>query len=72
MSWMQSARSSKTPVASATRATSAAPSPPRTVMTFARARARFIRITATATSDSAPPWAIQRIRVYQPATGGTR
>jgi hypothetical protein len=44
---------------------------PTTVIAFPPARAKFIRITQTASGD-APPWTIQRVRVYQPPPGGTR
>lgn len=40
---------------------------PLTVMTFAPVRAKFVRITQTATVADAPAWAIQRVRIYQPA-----
>jgi hypothetical protein len=36
-----------------------------TVLTFAPARARFIRLTQTAAVDSAPAWSIQRLRLFQ-------
>jgi mono/diheme cytochrome c family protein/glucose/arabinose dehydrogenase len=36
-----------------------------TAITFAPVRARFVRITQTATLDNAPPWSIERLRLYQ-------
>ena len=36
-----------------------------TTITFSPVRAKFIRITQTATIDSAPPWGIERLRLYQ-------
>jgi hypothetical protein len=36
-----------------------------TVMTFAPARARFVRLTQTAAVDNAPAWSIQRLRLFQ-------
>jgi mono/diheme cytochrome c family protein/glucose/arabinose dehydrogenase len=36
---------------------------------FAPVRAKFIRITQTATDDAAPPWSIRRLRLYE--AGGT-
>ena len=37
----------------------------RTAITFAPARARFIRITQTDTVENAPNWAIANLRVYE-------
>jgi hypothetical protein len=36
-----------------------------TVITFAPAQAKFIRLTQTATTADAPPWSIQQLRVYE-------
>jgi hypothetical protein len=36
-----------------------------TVMTFARANARFVRLTQTAAVDNAPAWSIQGLRLFQ-------
>jgi hypothetical protein len=36
-----------------------------TVMTFAPARTRFVRLTQTAAVDNAPVWSIQRLRLFQ-------
>ncbi|MGH9160328.1 MAG: DUF7133 domain-containing protein, partial [Vicinamibacteraceae bacterium] len=36
-----------------------------TVITFPRARARFVRITQTATPENAPEWSIERLRLYE-------
>jgi hypothetical protein len=45
---------------------------PSTIVMFAPTRAKFLRITQTATTDNAPNWSIQRLRLYQPgSTGGT-
>jgi hypothetical protein len=42
-----------------------------TAITFAPVRARFVRITQTATLDNAAPWSIERLRLYQArATAG--
>lgn len=38
-----------------------------TVITFAPVRAKFVRITQTATAPDVPAWSIQRLRVYQSA-----
>jgi mono/diheme cytochrome c family protein/glucose/arabinose dehydrogenase len=38
---------------------------PATVITLAPARTRFVRITQTATTESAPPWAIQQLQLYE-------
>jgi mono/diheme cytochrome c family protein len=37
-----------------------------TVIAFAPVTARFVRITQTATPENAPPWSIQKLRVYGP------
>jgi hypothetical protein len=44
-----------------------------TIATFAPVPAKFVRITQTASVDDAPPWSIQRLRLYA-ASGiaGTR
>ena len=39
-----------------------------TVITFPVVRARFVRITQTASDPDAPAWSIQRLRLYQPPT----
>jgi hypothetical protein len=41
------------------------------VITFSPVRARFVRVTQTASTENAPFWSIQRLRVYQ-APGGAR
>ena len=38
---------------------------PSTTITFAPTRTRFVRITQTATTESAPPWAIQQLQLYE-------
>jgi mono/diheme cytochrome c family protein/glucose/arabinose dehydrogenase len=38
---------------------------PTTIITFAPVQAKFIRITQTTTVDDAPPWSIQRLKLYQ-------
>jgi mono/diheme cytochrome c family protein len=38
---------------------------PSTVITFTPARTRFVRITQTATTENAPPWAIQQLQLYE-------
>ena len=46
-----------------------------TVITFPPMSARFLRITQTAATASAPPWSMERLRLYEaPArsTGGSR
>ncbi len=35
-----------------------------TVISFVPVQAKFVRITQTATPDAAPPWSIQRLRLY--------
>jgi hypothetical protein len=42
-----------------------------TIATFAPVRAKFLRITQTASTENAPPWSIQRLRVYS-ASGEER
>ena len=36
-----------------------------TVVAFNPVRARFVRITQTATVDGAPNWSIQRLRLFE-------
>jgi len=36
-----------------------------TVITLTPARTRFVRITQTATTENAPPWAIQQLQLYE-------
>ena len=36
-----------------------------TSITFAPTRTRFVRITQTATTENAPPWAIQQLQLYE-------
>jgi len=36
-----------------------------TTITFAPTRTRFVRITQTATTENAPPWAIQQLQLYE-------
>jgi mono/diheme cytochrome c family protein len=36
-----------------------------TVISFAPVQAKFVRITQTATVDAAPPWSIQRLRLFE-------
>src|SRR5262249_21791439 len=38
---------------------------PTTTIAFVPARAKFIRITQTASTDPAPAWSIQRLKLYQ-------
>jgi mono/diheme cytochrome c family protein len=42
-----------------------------TVIVFEPVRARFVRITLTADPDDAPPWTIQRLRLYRAPSGET-
>jgi len=35
------------------------------VIAFEPVRARFVRITQTATTESAPPWSMQQIQLYE-------
>jgi mono/diheme cytochrome c family protein/glucose/arabinose dehydrogenase len=42
-----------------------------TVIAFEPVRARFVRITLTASPDAAPPWTIQRLRLYRAPDGTT-
>jgi glucose/arabinose dehydrogenase/mono/diheme cytochrome c family protein len=39
---------------------------PSTIIMFPATRAKFLRITQTATTENAPNWSIQRLRLYQP------
>jgi hypothetical protein len=44
-----------------------------TDITFTPVRAKFIRITQTANVADAPPWSMQRLRLFEAGTGqGTR
>jgi hypothetical protein len=36
-----------------------------TVITFRPVRAKFVRMTQTATADGAPPWSIQQMRLFE-------
>jgi len=36
-----------------------------TTITFTPVRTRFVRITQTATTENAPPWAIQQLQLYE-------
>jgi hypothetical protein len=36
-----------------------------TMITFAPVRARFVRITQTASVEGAPNWSIQRLRLFE-------
>ncbi len=38
-----------------------------TRITFAPVRTKYIRITQTATTENAPPWTIQRLKLFEPA-----
>jgi hypothetical protein len=38
---------------------------PSTTITFAPTRTKFVRITQTATTENAPPWAIQQLQLYE-------
>jgi glucose/arabinose dehydrogenase/cytochrome c5 len=38
---------------------------PTTIIAFAPVRAKFVRITQTASPESAPAWSIQRLKLYQ-------
>jgi hypothetical protein len=39
--------------------------PATTIVLEKPARARFVRITQTATTENAPPWAIQQMQLYE-------
>jgi hypothetical protein len=43
-----------------------------TVISFAPVQAKFVRITQTATVEPAPPWSIQRLRLYAAAPAAAR
>jgi hypothetical protein len=44
-----------------------------TRIVLAPVRAKFIRITETATVENTPPWSIQRLQLYEaPVTQATR
>jgi mono/diheme cytochrome c family protein len=45
---------------------------PRTSVTFAPTRARFLKITQTATAGDAPSWSITSLRVYEAPAGGQK
>jgi mono/diheme cytochrome c family protein len=36
-----------------------------TVVTFRPVRAKFVKITQTATADNAPPWSVQQLRIFE-------
>ena len=38
---------------------------PTTTIAFRPVRAKFVRITQTATVENGPAWSIQRLRLYQ-------
>ena len=38
---------------------------PSTIITLTPTRTRFVRITQTATTENAPPWAIQQLQLYE-------
>ncbi|NUR56556.1 MAG: hypothetical protein HOQ29_19095, partial [Acidobacteria bacterium] len=38
-----------------------------TRIAFAPVRAKFVRITETSTTENAPPWTIQRLKLFEPA-----
>ena len=40
-----------------------------TAIGFRPVRARFVRITQTGTASDAPPWTMQRLRLYQAPAG---
>jgi hypothetical protein len=39
-----------------------------TDVVFTPVQARFVRITQTATAAGAPPWAVGRLRLFEPGT----
>ena len=44
-----------------------------TLITFKPVQAKFVRLTQTASTENAPPWSIQQLRLYRaPAPTGTR
>ena len=43
-----------------------------TVISFSPVQAKFVRITQTATVDSAPPWAVMLLRLYEAGQGTSR
>jgi hypothetical protein len=43
-----------------------------TVISFAPVQAKLVRITQTATVESAPPWAVMLLRVYEAGPGARR
>jgi hypothetical protein len=45
---------------------------PRTVVTFAPTRAKFLRITQTAAVADAPSWSINNLRIYEAPEGAAR
>ena len=42
-----------------------------TTIVFSPVTARMVRITQTADAKEAPSWSMERLRVFQPAEGGT-
>jgi mono/diheme cytochrome c family protein len=44
--------------------------PGTTTVTFAPARAKYVRITQTAPGGDAPLWSMQRLRLFRPGSGG--
>jgi mono/diheme cytochrome c family protein len=45
---------------------------PSTTITFRPVRAKFVRMTQTATADEAPPWSIQQMRLFEAPTTPAR
>jgi mono/diheme cytochrome c family protein len=45
---------------------------PRTVLSFAPVRAKFVRLTQTDTAAAAPAWSIRNLRIYEAPASGTK
>jgi hypothetical protein len=43
-----------------------------TDVTFAPVRAKFVRITQTASTPNAPVWSVQRLRLFEPGSAAAR
>jgi hypothetical protein len=45
---------------------------PRTVLSFAPVRAKFVRLTQTVSAADAPAWSIRNLRIYEAPASGTK
>jgi F5/8 type C domain len=45
---------------------------PRTTISFAPVRAKFVRLTQTGSDADAPAWSIRNLRIYEAPVSGTK